>query len=43
MEFYAVADGPPFQTVGSPMCLSHHPASALTAEELLAKTRAGQG
>ncbi|WP_308258572.1 ATP-binding protein [Saccharothrix obliqua] len=39
-EFYAVAEGTPFQKVRSPMCLSHHPSSALTAEEVLTRARA---
>ncbi|NUT53603.1 MAG: ATP-binding protein [Saccharothrix sp.] len=38
-EFYAVAEGKPFQKVRSPMCLSHHPSSALTAEEVLTRAR----
>lgn len=38
-EFYAVAEGRPFQKVKSPMCLSHHPSSALTQEEVLVRAR----
>ncbi|MCE6998593.1 DUF87 domain-containing protein [Saccharothrix sp. S26] len=38
-EFYAVAEGRPFQKVRSPMCLSHHPPSALTPEEVLVRAR----
>jgi len=40
-QFYAVGEGLPFQKVAMPMCLSHHPASALTAEEVLARAREG--
>jgi hypothetical protein len=40
-EFYAVGEGMPFQKVMSPMCLSHHPSSALTAEEVLTRARDG--
>jgi hypothetical protein len=40
-EFYAVGEGMPFQKVKSPMCLSHHPSSALTAEEVLTRARDG--
>lgn len=36
-QFYAVGEGLPFQKVAMPMCLSYHPASALTAEEVLAR------
>jgi hypothetical protein len=39
-EFYSVAEGMPFQKVKSPMCLSYHPSSALTTEEVLARARA---
>jgi hypothetical protein len=38
-EFYAVGEGLPFQKLATPMCLSHHPRSALTAEEVLARAR----
>jgi Helicase HerA, central domain len=40
-QFYAVGEGLAFQKVSAPMCLSHHPASALSAEEVLARARAG--
>jgi DNA helicase HerA-like ATPase len=36
-EFYAVTEGTPFRKITAPMCLSHHPPSALTAEEVLAR------
>ncbi|CAM3906329.1 helicase HerA domain-containing protein [Kibdelosporangium persicum] len=39
-EFYVVAEGRPFQKVIVPMCLSHHPSSALTSEEVLSRARA---
>ncbi|MEO6087194.1 MAG: DUF87 domain-containing protein [Umezawaea sp.] len=41
-EFYAVGEGMPFRKVRSPMCLSHHPSSALTNEEVLVKARTEQ-
>lgn len=40
-QFYAVGEGLPFQKVAAPMCLSHHPPSALTTEEVLERARAG--
>ncbi|MGH3625434.1 MAG: ATP-binding protein, partial [Sciscionella sp.] len=40
-QFYAVGEGMPFQKVITPMCLSHHPSSALTAEEVLTRARNG--
>jgi DNA helicase HerA-like ATPase len=39
-EFYVVSEGMPFRKITAPMCLSHHPSSALTAEEVLVKARA---
>ena len=39
-EFFAASDAVAFQRVRSPMCLSHHPRSALTQEEVLALARA---
>jgi hypothetical protein len=39
-QFYAVGEGMPFQKVVTPMCLSHHPKSALTTEEVLERARA---
>jgi DNA helicase HerA-like ATPase len=39
-EFYAVMEGTPFRKITAPMCLSHHPSSALTAEEVLARAAA---
>jgi hypothetical protein len=41
-QFYAVGEGMPFQKVRSPMCLSHHPSSALTNEEVLVRARTEQ-
>jgi DNA helicase HerA-like ATPase len=38
-EFYLVTEGEPFRRISSPMCLSHHPPSALTPEEVVAKAR----
>ncbi|GAA0582348.1 DUF87 domain-containing protein [Paractinoplanes ferrugineus] len=42
-EFYAVAEGKPFRRLSTPMCLSYHPKSALTAEEVLQRARAEHG
>ena len=39
-QFYAVGEAMPFRQVSVPMCLSYHPASALSAEEVLARARA---
>ena len=39
-EFFAASDTVPFQRVRSPMCLSHHPRSPLTQEEVLELARA---
>jgi len=39
-QFYAVGEGMPFQKLATPMCLSHHPSSALTTEEVLERARA---
>ncbi|WP_410638004.1 AAA family ATPase [Amycolatopsis sp. lyj-346] len=41
-EFYLVTEGEPFRRVNSPMCLSHHPPSALTPEEVVTKARLGR-
>jgi hypothetical protein len=38
-QFYAVGEGMPFQKLATPMCLSHHPSSALTTEEVLERAR----
>ncbi|GII91612.1 ATP-binding protein [Sinosporangium siamense] len=38
-HFYAAGEGTPFVHMRSPMCLSHHPASPLTAEEVLDRAR----
>jgi hypothetical protein len=40
-QFYMTGEGLPFQKAVMPMCLSYHPASALTAEEVLARSRLG--
>jgi uncharacterized protein DUF87 len=37
--FYAASDGVRFDKVRMPMCLSHHPSSALTEEEVLRRAR----
>nr|WP_198946342.1 hypothetical protein [Pseudofrankia asymbiotica] len=38
-EFYAVSDGVPFQRLTTPLCLSHHPASPLAPEEVIARAK----
>ncbi len=40
-QFFAASDAVAFQGVRSPMCLSHHPRSPLTREEILELARAG--
>ena len=42
-EFYVAAPEVPFQKVRTPLCLSHHPASPLTAEEVIARARPDTG
>jgi hypothetical protein len=42
-QFYAVGEGLPFQKIAAPMCLSHHPSSALSAEEVLFRARGETG
>ena len=41
-EFYAAVAGGAFHNINVPMCLSHHPSSPLTTEEVLAKANAGR-
>jgi len=41
--FYAASEGLGFEKARMPMCLSHHPASALTAEEVIERARGGRG
>ena len=41
-EFFVGSDMVPFQRVRSPMCLSHHPPSPMTQEEILELARAGR-
>ena len=38
-EFFTASDAVAFQRVRSPMCLSHHPRSPLTQEEVLELAR----
>jgi hypothetical protein len=38
-QFYAVTEGRPFRKISTAMCLSHHPRSALTVEEVLHRAR----
>lgn len=40
-QFYAVGETMPFQKITTPMCLSHHPKSALTSEEVLLRAQVG--
>jgi hypothetical protein len=40
--FYAASEGVAFDKVRMPMCLSHHPSSALTEEDVLARARGDQ-
>jgi hypothetical protein len=42
-QFYATVEGGEFDKVQAPLCLSHHPRSPLTAEEVIARARAGAG
>ncbi|MCG8917346.1 DUF87 domain-containing protein [Actinokineospora sp. PR83] len=39
-QFYAAGEGTAFRKLATPLCLSHHPKSALTAEEVLARAAA---
>ncbi len=41
--FYAAGEGVGFEKVRMPMCLSHHPSSALTQEEVLKRARGEEG
>ena len=38
-QFYAAADGMPFLKLQTPLCLSHHPRSPLTTEEVIDRAR----
>ncbi|MDI5974638.1 helicase HerA domain-containing protein [Amycolatopsis magusensis] len=38
-QFYAVAEGLAFQKIRAPICLSYHPSSPLTVEEVIARAR----
>ncbi|GGL07046.1 ATPase [Sphaerisporangium melleum] len=38
-EFYVAAEGAGFRRIQAPLCLSHHPEQALTAEEVVARAR----
>ncbi len=40
-QFYAGADGMPLMKVQTPLCLSHHPRSPLTTEEVIERARRG--
>jgi hypothetical protein len=36
-EFYVAAEGSGFRRIRTPMCLSHHPRSPLTEEEVITR------
>ncbi len=38
-EFYVALEGQPFAKIRTPLCLSHHPKSPLTVEEVLDRSR----
>ncbi|WP_261564633.1 helicase HerA domain-containing protein [Frankia gtarii] len=38
-EFYATSEALPFEKIRTPLCLSHHPASPLTDEEVIARAK----
>ncbi|MBB2948132.1 hypothetical protein FB565_007903 [Actinoplanes lutulentus] len=38
-QFYAVSEGMSFRRLDTPMCLSHHPESALTEDEVLLRAK----
>jgi len=40
-EFYAAPEGSRFIKVKTPLCLSHHPKSPLTTEQVVERARAG--
>jgi hypothetical protein len=40
-QFYAAMEGATFKKLRTPLCLSHHPASPLTTEEVLERARRG--
>jgi DNA helicase HerA-like ATPase len=42
-QFYAASEDVGFEKVRTPMCLSHHPSSALTQEEVLRRARGEEG
>lgn len=41
-EFYAALEGQPFIKLRTPLCLTHHPKSPLTTEEVLQCARSPQ-
>jgi DNA helicase HerA-like ATPase len=40
-QFYAAREGLAFEKLQTPLCLSHHPKSALTVEEVINRARKG--
>jgi hypothetical protein len=40
--FYAATEGRPFEQIRTPLCLTHHPAAPLTAEEVVARAARGR-
>jgi Helicase HerA, central domain len=41
-QFYVASEGLAFEPVQAPMCLSHHPSSALTSEEVIRRAADGR-
>jgi DNA helicase HerA-like ATPase len=41
-QFYLASEGVAFERVQMPMCLSHHPSSALTSEEVVSRAADGR-
>jgi hypothetical protein len=40
-QFYAAIEGTEFQKLQAPLCLTHHPKSPLTPEEVIDRARRG--
>ncbi|WP_242419391.1 hypothetical protein, partial [Frankia sp. CpI1-P] len=38
-EFYATSEALTFEKIRTPLCLTHHPASPLTDEEVIARAK----
>ncbi|SNT00162.1 hypothetical protein SAMN06264365_13242 [Actinoplanes regularis] len=37
-EFYVAVEGQPFRKIRTPLCLTHHPASPLSTDEVMARS-----